>query len=189
MESPVDGSVWSEQRRAFRQSLARGLAVAVERLTSGGAVPLRALSLCTDEDLRTLYVAAYSEGDEEARRAAGRPFEEWGFSPADWPREQGDAVESASNELSALADSKYAVEPDDVRPDDDHRRPWKSELFEDLVDATMTLREQDGVTADVLLVVTSHDYGEWMFERIVTAARRLNSPERFAAWSRVCCPA
>ena len=185
MVAQFDESVWSRERNALREALADGLSDAVEQLAPDATDPLRALSLCTDEDVRTLYVAAYSTSDEAERTAAGRTFEEWGFSPAEWPREHAAAVERVSNELSRLADSRYAVEPDDVLPDDDHLRPWKSELFEDLVGAMSTLREQARVAPDVLLIVTSHDYGEWMFQRIRAGARRLNTPERFAAWSRV----
>lgn len=123
-----------------------------------------AFSLCTDDDLRTVFHAATTLefcGDDEELR----------FVPVDWEYGEGaEFYDIANNRMSEMCDSSKNF-PAHVEG-----------TFSCLVEALSELRAEGTFSDSVTLIVTSTDPGPRLEELADEAVRRLNPPSTHAAW-------
>lgn len=126
-------------------------------------------ALCTDDSLSTLFHVATSR-----EFCAKSPIRDVQFLAIEWPYDEGrDLFDEPYARLSALHKKARASEA------------FASHLessFAALQGALLSLRKNNLVDQDVLLVVTSTDPGRWSRRRTVEAVRKLNSAELFQRW-------
>lgn len=165
----------------LRQQLVDSIAVSVRDVHEkhpGDAIV--SYALCTDADLLSVYGAACT-----ASMAGGFKKDFYRYLPAEWSRmEFGRQFAEASSTLDRLASAHYAAEGDDVGPDDDHLRPWKGELLDELVAALREHRDQGTFEPDVFLIATPHDSGQWLWDRVAEVTRSFNTPGHYEEWRR-----
>lgn len=165
--------------RTWRETLAAEIPRAAKVLETRGE-PLRAFALVTDEDLRTVYAAGYTA---EGERVLEERDEGASLYPPEWP-ETSSELERSSKLQSAYCDVHYSTEGSEVGPGDDHLRPWKKRVADEMGAVLAQLRADGVFQEDCVLVAWTSDADELLADWLDAASRAANSPGRFDAWMR-----
>ncbi|MEM7796413.1 MAG: hypothetical protein AAF579_18420 [Cyanobacteria bacterium P01_C01_bin.118] len=141
------------------------------------AEPAIGYALCTDNDLGGIYVAGYTASDASMFRE-----DNYRYRPAEWPMEY--LIQEASHLLNEWVYLQSLNDAKGLEPGDDHLRPWKADVFEDIVSILEKNRAAGTFNDDMTVLFISHDPSPWMADKINDAIRRLNSPEVYDEWKR-----
>lgn len=146
----------------------------VNRLRDSGEC--RGVSLCTDGNLSTLYLAAF----DSTWQGANPDREFW---PPDWPYEDGgdSALDDPADSLEALYRRASDLAADG---DADAMRAHIEDAFGVLVDALNTLREEGFFDPGVVLLVLATDPNPTILRLADAAAMRLNTPQVLERWRK-----
>ena len=148
----------------FRENLTAAVRDSIANMAS--RTRLCGAALCTDDDLRTVYVVACSTDD---CTSADDP--DFRFLPVEWELkpEDDDRLLELSTEMSKLEGFADLFARRDV-------------LFGVLISALGSLRVESIVSGEVLLLVTSTDPGKQLTQLAKSAIERLNTRESHQAF-------